>query len=118
MILVDTSVWIDHLRFTNRRLKDLLEQSDVRCHPFVVGEMACGNLKPRKQVLDLLDRLPKAALAEDAEVRELVERRSLHGNGLGWVDVHLIASALIGGDQIWTLDRALANASESLGLGA
>jgi predicted nucleic acid-binding protein len=116
VILVDTSVWVTHFRSGSRRLEQLLLEGLVRCHPFVIGELACGSLRQRQRVLAYLDALPPATVAGNAEVRGLVEARALHGMGLGWTDVHLIASALIDGDEIWTLDRRFARASRSLGL--
>jgi predicted nucleic acid-binding protein len=116
--LVDTSVWVDHLRSGNQRLRELLLADAVSCHPFVVGELACGNLRNRRQVLYLLENLPQVAVAGDLEVRRLVETRALYGKGLGWVDVHLIASAMISHASLWTLDLPLARAATKLGLGS
>lgn len=118
MILADTSVWIDHFRSGSPRLAALLRDGGVVSHPFVIGELACGNLSRRGQILGYLDRLPTATPATDDEVRALIELRSLHGEGLGWVDAHLIASALMGGDTIWTLDGPLARSCERLGISA
>ena len=111
MILVDTSVWIDHFRKLNARLAHLLQLNQVAIHPFVVGELACGNLPDRVETLRLLDSLPKAPVASDQEVRQMIEHRSFHGTGLGWVDMHLLASVLLmQNGQLWTMDRRLANA--------
>lgn len=118
MILVDSSVWIDHLRAGSRRLRNLLLAASVSCHPFVIGELACGNLRSRQEILELLDRLPQLPVAEDREVRHLVESSALYGKGLGWVDVHLLASALMSRSQVWTLDRPLAHAASVLGIAA
>ena len=108
MILVDTSVWIDHFRHGNDKLMRLLESQLVVTHPFVVGELACGSVPNRLVTLHLLDQLPKAPIASDEEVRAMVEARSVFGSGLGWVDMHLLASAqLLAGGQLWTLDRKL-----------
>jgi predicted nucleic acid-binding protein len=85
-------------------------------HPFVVGELACGNLKNRAQLLADLQTLPSAALASTAEALRLIEDRRLYGRGLGWIDVHLLASALVSGCAFWTLDKRLANAAAKLGL--
>jgi len=116
MILVDTSVWIDHLRRGNPALKKLLFDERVACHPLVVGELACGTIKDREYVLALLLALPEAPVAEDHEVLHLVESRRLHGRGLGWIDVHLLASALLLGGGFWTLDARLLRAASALGI--
>lgn len=116
-MLVDTSVWVDHLAGGNPALAELLEAGDVETHPFVVGELALGNLRWRDGILGYLEALPSVPPAEHAEVLHLVEDRELAGSGLGWVDVHLLASALIGGTRLWTLDRALAAAAARLGVG-
>ena len=114
MILVDTSVWVQHLRVGSSRLHALLHDDQVLCHPFVMGELACGNLRRREQILDLLAALPEARLAEHHEVLHLLESARLCGRGLGWVDLHLLASALISGCALWTLDRPLQRAAEGL----
>lgn len=111
MILVDTSVWIDHLRRGLPGLAGQLEEGTVLCHPFVVGELACGNLGNRNEILDLLQELPKASVAEDSEVLHLLQAGRLFGRGLGWVDAHLLASAKLTGCSLWTLDKALAKAA-------
>jgi predicted nucleic acid-binding protein len=117
MVLVDTSVWIDHFRRGNPRLSAALEDQAVATHPFVVGELACGDLSNRHQVLDLLSRLPQATVATDAEVLALVERRSLMGRGLGYVDVHLLAAALLSPTvRLWSLDATLAKSALRLGV--
>ena len=117
MILVDTSVWIDHFRRGDARLASLLDSGQVWCHDFVVGELACGRLERRTEILSYLNNLPRAATAEHAEVLGLVERRRLSGEGLGWIDVHLLAAALIDGLPLWTRDRALHAAAQRLGVG-
>ncbi len=117
MILVDTSVWIDHFRRGDARLESLLDSGQVWCHDYVVGELACGRLKRRTEILSYLNNLHRAATAEQAEVLELVERRHLSGEGLGWIDVHLLAAALIDRLPLWTRDRALHAAAERLGVG-
>ena len=116
MILVDTSVWVDHLRRGDAQLVDLLERSNVIMHPFVVGEIACGSLRDRSSILDLLQDLPAAAVAEGGEVLGFVERRVLHGKGIGYIDVHLLASvALTAGAKLWTRDRKLRAVANALG---
>lgn len=116
MILVDTSVWVDHLRRGNEALVTLLHEAQVLCHPFVAGELACGRLRRRAEVLDLLARLPAAPLASHAETLAFVEGRRQMGRGLGWVDVHLLASASLAGRPLWTLDRSLAGAAGAIHL--
>ena len=116
MILVDTSVWIDHLRRGDARLVDLLLEQHVLCHPFVVGELACGALTRRASFLGLLGRLPQVAALPGPEVLTFVEVHSLMGQGLGWVDVHVLAAVFASGHTIWTRDRRLARAAERLGV--
>jgi predicted nucleic acid-binding protein len=109
LILVDTSVWVDHLRKGDSQLADLLERGAVVMHPFVLGEIACGNLADRASILELLQGLPGAAVADDAEVLEFIERRCLHGKGVGYIDTHLLASVALSGDgaRLWTRDKRL-----------
>ena len=107
MILVDTSVWIDHLRGGNPRLRSLLADQQVLCHPFIIGELAVGNLRRRATVLGHLRSLPVAVEATNDEVFHLIEERGLAGSGLSWVDAHLIASAVLSPASLWTMDRAL-----------
>jgi predicted nucleic acid-binding protein len=114
MILVDTSVWIEHLRAGNQRLKTLLFDEQVLCHPFVVGELACGTLQKRGEILSMLKALPKAQLLEHEEVLSFIEARRLHGRGIGWVDAHLLASALLTGCTLWTFDKPLRRAAAAL----
>jgi predicted nucleic acid-binding protein len=117
VILVDTSVWVDHLRVGTPPLSAALEQGSVLTHPFVLGELACGNLKNRGEVLGLLGDLPKAPLATDLEALEFIERRALMGRGIGYIDVHLLASvALSGIATLWTHDRRLAAVAGDLKL--
>ena len=117
MILVDTSIWIDHLRRGDALLEMRLTAALVLCHPFVVGELALGNLRQRKQVLPALSNLPQANIATEDEVLGLIDRQGLHGRGLGLVDVHLLAAArLTPGCTLWTRDRRLARAAQAMGL--
>ncbi len=117
MILVDTSVWIDHLRSGEPALATALEGGRVLMHPFVLGELACGNLKNRSEVLRLLRDLPMAPTATDPEVLVLIESRALVGRGIGYIDVHLLAStALEGVAWLWTRDRRLAETAAELEL--
>ena len=117
MILVDTSVWVDHLRDGAPALAAALEQGSVLMHPFVLGELACGNLKNRGEVLRLLGDLPAAPLATDPEALDYIERRALMGRGIGYVDVHLLASAVLAGAaRLWTRDKRLAAVAADLKL--
>ena len=116
-MLVDTSVWVHHFRRGNPLLVTALETSDVWCHPFVEGELACGNLRNRAEILSLLASLPQAPVATHDEALHLLESRSLAGTGLGWIDIHLLASALLAGIRLWSLDGRLQKAADSLGLG-
>jgi predicted nucleic acid-binding protein len=116
VILVDTSVWVDHLRRGDARLVDLLERANVIMHPFVVGEIACGSLHDRVSILELLQDLPAVAVAEGDEVLGFIDRHVLHGKGVGYIDVHLLASvALTEGAKIWTRDKKLRLVAEMLG---
>jgi len=118
VILVDTSVWVDHLRVADRQLTGLLLEAVVLCHPFVVGELACGALGRRSEVLGLLRNLPQAPVVDQDEVLAFIEAHTLMGSGLGWVDVHLLASAALAGERFWTRDRRLAQAARRLGIAA
>ena len=114
IVLVDTSVWIDHLRRGNQQLVELLESGRVLCHPHVIGELACGNLQNRAEILKLLNTLPQAVAVTFAEALTFVESHHLYGRGLGWVDIHLLASAILSGCPLWTLDRRLFKAAAEL----
>ena len=114
MVLVDTSVWVSHLRETHAGLVHLLNDGEVACHPFIVGELACGNVKNRATVLSLLEALPMALLVEHQEVLAFIDNHDLMGKGLGYIDVHLLASAVLSGLPLWTLDKKLEKAAEEL----
>jgi len=116
MVLVDTSVWIDHLRRGNRRLAELLDEGVVASHPFVLGEIACGHLKNRDEILSRLAALPTCDVADTDEVLHLLKQEKLYGRGMGWVDAHLLASARLTGRPLWTLDRRLAKVARTLSL--
>ncbi len=115
-VLVDTSVWIDHLRSPNAELIARLERGEVWCHPFIVGELACGNLATRREILQHLEALPRADVAEHREVLAFLEAHNLQGRGIGWVDAHLLASARLSRLPFWTLDKTLAAVALNLGL--
>ncbi|MBN1382258.1 MAG: type II toxin-antitoxin system VapC family toxin [Deltaproteobacteria bacterium] len=114
MILVDTSVWISHLRDGNTELENLLNNGFVLCHPLIVGELACGNLKDRAVILSFLKLLPMSIEAEHEEVFSFIENKRLMGKGIGYVDAQLIASAALTGVPIWTLDKNLAQVADGL----
>jgi predicted nucleic acid-binding protein len=116
MTLVDTSVWADHLRGGTEALQRLLLDSRVVVHPFVTGELSMGKMKNWPEILDFLANLPQLQVAGHAEVLHLVGSRRLAGSGLGWVDAHLIAAALLAGAQIMTKDKALTRICGQLGL--
>ena len=117
MVLADTSIWIEHFRHRHPTLADHLSEGFVLMHPFVSGELVCGSLKDRAAILSDLHVLPPARLASNAEVLQLIEDRRLWGRGLGWIDAHLLASALLSNCRSWTLDIRLAKAAAELGLG-
>ena len=117
MILVDTSIWVDHLRHTDAHLAVLLNQTMISIHPFVVGELACGNLRQRDQILGLLKALPQATMATNNEVFEFIERFQLMGQGVGFIDSHLLASAKLDASPLWTGDKRLARLAQNLGIG-
>lgn len=114
MVLVDTSVWVSHLRSGVAHLRTLLEEGKVVSHPYVIGELACGNLTNRLEVLSLLKALPEAAEATHDEVLRFIEDQRLMGLGLGYVDVHLLAAARLNGVPLWTEDRRLQAAAVRL----
>ena len=118
MILVDTSVWIDHLHYTEEALVALLEHNAVLMHPMILGELACGNLKNRALLIGLWQDLPRIATATDVEAIQFLGIHVLMGKGLGFIDVHLLcAVALEHGAQLWTRDKRLAEIATGLGLG-
>lgn len=117
MILVDTSVWVDHLRNGDAALAGELDRGTVVVHPFVVGELACGNLHNRAVVLELLQRLPTAPAATHPEVLAFIEARGLMGRGIGYVDAHLLAATALGADtRLWSRDKRLTAVARTLGL--
>ena len=117
MILVDTSIWIDHLRTGDKELAELLTNSQVLMHPFILGELACGNLRQRTEILTLLKDLPQATTARDDEVLYFIERHELMGRGIGYIDAHLLASVVLdGGAHLWTRDKRLQAIAGEFGL--
>ena len=113
-VLVDTSVWLDHLRSGSREMERLLDQDAVNTHPYVVGELACGNLHDRRTFLDFLGTLRPCPLLASQEVLHFLEIQKLSGLGLNWVDVNVLVSALVYGSSLWTRDKALHKAAEKL----
>ena len=119
MILVDTSVWVNHLRAADERLSTLLTAREVLGHPFVIGELALGYLQPRDATLSELRDLPQAVVAEDEDVLDLIDRLPLFGRGIGYVDAHLLAAVLLTPEaRLWTGDRRLQAVAAELGLAA
>ncbi len=117
MILVDTSVWVDFLRRGDSKLAALLESNTVLSHPFIVGELACGSIKNRQNFLANLQRLPQAVMATDPEVLEFIDRHGLMGQGIGYLDAHLLASVFLSDDaRLWTRDRKLAALADAFKL--
>jgi predicted nucleic acid-binding protein len=116
MVLVDTSIWVTHLRRGNRQLEKLLMDAEVMCHPFIIGELACGNLKNRNEIISLLQSLPSAPTIEFDEFIFFIDRNHLMGKGIGFVDVHLLASAQLTGIPLWTADKRLKSAADQLEL--
>ncbi len=117
MILVDTSVWIDHLRGGDPELASLLQVGQVLAHPWVIGELALGHLSRRSEILGLLGNLPQATAATDVEVLTLIDSRKLFGLGIGYVDAHLLAATMLTtGARLWTRDKRLAAVAAKSGL--
>lgn len=119
MILVDTSIWIDHLHRSDATLSDLLHEAQVCAHPMVIGELALGALRDRQTMLGLLADLPSVPVATNVEVLAFVDSKVLHGIGLSLVDAHLLAALRLSrSDRLWTRDRRLRLAAERLGVAA
>ena len=116
MVLADTSVWIDHFRRSDTSLVGFLNEGTVVMHPFILGEIACGNLRNRGLILNSLSALPSPTLATHGEVLRLLEERKLWGHGIGWVDAHLLASTLVSGCALWTRDERLNRAAALVGV--
>lgn len=117
MVLIDTSVWVDHLQRGNAELTDMLNRAQVLTHPFVIGELALGSLQQRSTILEALQNLPACTTATDAEVLNFINSNALHGIGIGYVDAHLLAATrLTPAAKLWTLDKRLQSAATRLGL--
>ena len=113
MVLVDTSVWIDFLREGNELLKDFLENGQVYIHPFVIGELSCGNIQKRIQFLSLLNELPTVSVSSNEEVIQFIESNSLFGKGVGYIDLHILCSSIKSNIPIWSKDKRLTKISKS-----
>ncbi len=109
-------MWIDHLSVGDKQLKELLYNSEVAIHPFIIGELACGNIKEREIILKLLSELPKVIIADNNEVLKLIERRHLFGKGIGWIDAHILTSALLTKVKIFTRDKQLLKIITEIGI--
>ncbi|MDD5258756.1 MAG: type II toxin-antitoxin system VapC family toxin [bacterium] len=116
MILADTSIWIAHLRHGNARLEQLLNDGEIACHSFIIGELACGNIRNRKEILSLLSTLPTVEHIDDEETLLFIEKNNLMGKGLGLIDMYLLASALLSEVSLWTLDVKLKKEASLLGV--
>lgn len=117
MILADTSVWIDHLRYENALFRRRLEEGEIVVHESVIGELACGNLQQRAKILRLLHALPRLPVASFDEVMHLIDSRKLMGRGVGWTDAQILAGCVLGGARMWTLDNRLRHVAENLLVG-
>lgn len=115
-VLVDTSIWVNHFRACNSHLEDLLDNTEVVCHPLIIGELACGNLKKRKEILALLAALPMAPEADYQEALEFIDLNKLMGKGIGFIDVLLLASSRLSALPIWTNDSKLKEAAHKLNI--
>jgi predicted nucleic acid-binding protein len=116
MILVDTSIWVDHLNKTVPELVKLLNSTMVCTHPFIIGELSCGNILNRTEILTLIKSLPRIEPAFEEEVNTLIENKNLYGIGLGFIDIHILASALINDVKIWTNDKVLKKTAQKLNI--
>ena len=118
MILVDTSVWIEHLNRDRELLEHLIAADEVLIHPFVIGELACGGLPAREQVMEELHEMPRGPVASEPDALDFIERNRLMNTGLNYIDIHLLAAASSAKTPLWTFDRKLRTAALALGLAA
>jgi predicted nucleic acid-binding protein len=114
LVLADTSIWVTHFRKSENHLIQLLELGFVACHPFIIGELACGSIKNRHEIIQLLEALPNVPVLEHQEVMSFIESRKIMSKGIGYVDTHLLGSSILAGIPIWTLDKSLAKVSSTL----
>jgi predicted nucleic acid-binding protein len=115
-VLVDTSIWINHLKTSNKKLISLLEDNFILTHEFIIGELACGSIKKRKEFLKHLKRLPLVKPATHEECLYFLEKNNLTGSGIGWIDIHLLSSCKLTGCKIWTNDTKLKKVAKNLKL--
>jgi len=113
-MLVDTSVWIDHVRRPEPQLIALLADNEVDTHPFVIGELACGHLRPRAELAVLMQDLPSLPTVDHNEAMLFLQQHRLHQSGVGWIDVHLLASTMLARTSLWTRDRHMATVARGL----
>jgi len=116
VVLVDTSVWINHFHKSNSKLQNLLYELNVASHPFIVGELACGNIRNREEILNLLQGLPSENVVSNEEFLFFIEKHKLMGRGIGFVDIHLLAAAKLMGHLLWSADKRLNNMATEMGL--
>ncbi len=116
LVLADTSIWVTHFREGQKNLSQLLEQGLVACHQYIIGELACGSLKNRGEIIQLLEALPTVDVLEHTEVMDFIESRSLMSIGIGHVDIHLLGSSLLSNIPLWTFDKSLLKAAKSLNI--
>ncbi|MBN1961551.1 MAG: VapC toxin family PIN domain ribonuclease [Deltaproteobacteria bacterium] len=107
MIIVDTSIWVEHFRRRHKTLVTLLEEDQVLIHPFIIGELSLGGLIHRDELINLLQQLPTAIMSNHQEVLHAITTHNLDGKGIGWIDAHLFTSALLSHAQLWTIDKQL-----------
>ncbi|HLF18551.1 MAG TPA: PIN domain-containing protein [Candidatus Omnitrophota bacterium] len=117
MVLVDTTIWVSHLRKGHERLQVLLEEAEVATHPMIIGELACGRIHQRREILNLLQTLPQVTLAEHEEVLAFIEKKGLMGLGIGYIDAHLLACAVLSETPLWTEDLPLKHVANILKIG-
>ena len=116
MILVDTSVWVNHFRKGESHLEKLLFDGEVVCHPYIIGELACGEIKNREEIISLLQALPISSQIEFSEYLYFIDKNRLNGSGIGFVDIHLLASAQLDRVQLWTADKHLETVAAEIGV--
>jgi predicted nucleic acid-binding protein len=116
MVIVDTSIWVDHLRKGSLHLEKLLLEEQVACHPLIIGELACGNIKNRNEFLSLIQTLPMAPTINLDEFLYFIEQNRLMGKGIGFVDIHLLAAARLSEIPLWTCDKTLKSVSMELNI--
>ena len=116
MVLVDTSIWINHFHKSDNKLQNLLYELNVTCHPFIVGELACGNIRNREEILTLLQGLPSEKVVSNEELLFFIDKHKLMGRGIGFVDIHLLAAAKLMGHLLWSADKRLNSVAAEMGL--